>query len=51
MYMKPRLSTSPRRIRRCFSISQRSVAAVGVCLGGNLVSVGGRVNCVLFDRR
>ncbi|KAF3527997.1 hypothetical protein DY000_02042485 [Brassica cretica] len=49
--MKPRLSTSPRRIRRCYSFFHRSVGAVGICVGGKLVSVGGLADRVLFDRR
>ncbi|KAF3607582.1 hypothetical protein DY000_02050103 [Brassica cretica] len=48
---KPRLFTSPRRICWCFSFSHRSVGAVGICLGGKLVSVGGLADRVLFDRR
>ncbi|KAF3532131.1 hypothetical protein DY000_02038834 [Brassica cretica] len=48
---KQRLFTSPRRIRRCLSIYHRPDEAIGVCVGGNLVSGGGVVDCVLFDRR
>lgn len=35
----------------CWSISHRSVEAVGVCDGENLVSGGEGVDCGLFDRR
>ncbi|WZZ26297.1 LOW QUALITY PROTEIN: hypothetical protein YC2023_009698 [Brassica napus] len=48
---KQRLFTFLRRIRRCLSISHRPDEAIGVCVGGNLVSGGGVVDCVLFDRR
>ncbi|KAG5399438.1 hypothetical protein IGI04_021252 [Brassica rapa subsp. trilocularis] len=48
---KPRLSTSPRRFRRCFPFSHRSVGVVGICVGGKLVSVSGVADRVVFERR
>ncbi|KAF2611095.1 hypothetical protein F2Q70_00013792 [Brassica cretica] len=49
--MKPRLSTSPRRIRRCFPFSHQPVGVVGICLCGKLVFFGGLADRVVFDRR
>ncbi|KAF3522449.1 hypothetical protein F2Q69_00049632 [Brassica cretica] len=44
---KPRLSTSARRIRRCFPFSHRSAGVVGICLYGKLVFFGGLADRVV----